>query len=261
MTKNDQLRISLVQADIVWEDIDANLAHFDKLLSQLPPTDVVLLPEMFSTAFSSRAQSLAEPIEGKTLQQVKAWAKQHQCAFIGSFIAAEGDLYYNRGFFVKPDGDTTYYDKRHLFLGGEETNFTPGTSFPIISYKDWNIALCICYDLRFPVWLRNTKLRYDMLAVIAEWPSNRQYIFEHLLVARAIENQAYVCACNRVGKDDNHLQYTGGSQVIDYRGRVIERLTDHQEEIKTIVLEKEPLLNMRQKVPIWRHADSFEIKE
>ncbi|MEE0972720.1 MAG: nitrilase-related carbon-nitrogen hydrolase, partial [Paludibacteraceae bacterium] len=161
-----------------------------------------------------------------------------------------------------PHGEVQIQDKRHLYAhGGEDLFFQPAHERHIFEYKGVKILLLVCYDLRFPVWLRNTKLRYDVLAVIAEWPSNRQYIFEHLLVARAIENQAYVCACNRVGKDDNHLQYTGGSQVIDYRGRVIERLTDHQEEIKTIVLEKEPLLNMRQKAPIWRHADSFEIKE
>jgi predicted amidohydrolase len=257
MESAEQLRISLVQADIAWEDTHANLMHFDQLLSGLPPTDVVVLPEMFSTAFSSNAQALAEPIDGPTMQQVKQWAAQYQCAFVGSFIACENNLYYNRGFFTEPDGTTHFYDKRHLFFGGEETYFTAGTTPTIVSYKGWNIALSICYDLRFPVWLRNYHLKYDILMVVAEWPTNRQYIFDHLLIARAIENQAYVCACNRIGKDGNHLQYVGGSQVIDYRGKVLKRLTDHTEEVETVVLEKYPLESMREKAPVWKHADAF----
>lgn len=259
METAQQLRISIVQADIAWEDTHANLAHFDSLLTTLPPTDVVLLPEMFSTAFSSNAQALAEPTNGTTMQTVLGWAKKYQCAFIGSFIAVEQGKYYNRGFLVEPNGTTHFYDKRHLFIGGEETYFTPGQAPLIVSYQGWNIALCICYDLRFPVWLRNYHLKYDLLAVIAEWPTNRQYIFDHLLIARAIENQAYVCACNRIGKDGNHLQYQGGSQVIDYRGRVIQRLTDHTEEIKTVCLERYPLESMREKAPVWKHADAFAI--
>lgn len=257
MEKAEQLRISLVQADIVWEDTPANLAHFNQLLTTLPPTDVVVLPEMFSTAFSSHAQALAEPMDGPTLTQVHAWAQQYQCAFVGSFIATENNRYYNRGFLIEPNGNAHFYDKRHLFFGGEEMYFTPGEQPTIVTYKGWNIALSICYDLRFPVWLRNYQLKYDILMVVAEWPTNRQYIFDHLLIARAIENQAYVCACNRIGKDGNHLQYQGGSQVIDYRGRVIKRLTDHTEEIQTVVLEKYPLESMREKAPVWKHADAF----
>lgn len=259
MENTEQLRISIVQADIAWEDTQANLARFDQMLTALPPTDVVLLPEMFSTAFSSNAQALAEPTNGTTMQTVLGWANKYQCAFIGSFIAVEAGKYYNRGFLVEPNGTTHFYNKRHLFIGGEETYFTPGKEPLIVHYKGWNIALCICYDLRFPVWLRNYHLKYDLLAVIAEWPTNRQYIFDHLLIARAIENQAYVCACNRIGKDGNHLQYQGGSQVIDYRGKVLQRLTDHTEEIKTVTLEKYPLESMREKAPVWKHADAFTI--
>ncbi len=259
MQTSEQLRVSIIQADIAWEDTHANLAHFEALLEQLPATDIVVLPEMFSTAFSSNATQLAEPSNGTTLQTVQKWATRHQCAFIGSFIAQEDHHYYNRGFFVLPDKTTYFYDKRHLFLGGEELYFTPGKQNLIVPYKGWNIALCICYDLRFPVWLRNNQLQYDVLMVIAEWPTNRQSIFETLLAARAIENQAYVCACNRIGIDGNQLQYSGGSQVIDYRGRIIERFTDNTEEIRTIVLNKEGLENMRKKMPTYRHADNFTI--
>lgn len=255
----EKLRISLVQADIVWEDTAANLAHFDKLLTTLTETDMVVLPEMFSTAFSSNAQALAEPNDGPTMQHVKQWAAQYQCAFIGSFIATENNHYYNRGFLVEPNGVTHFYDKRHLFFGGEETYFTAGKQPTVVSYKGWNIALSICYDLRFPVWLRNYQLKYDILVVVAEWPTNRQYIFDHLLVARAIENQAYVCACNRIGKDGNHLQYQGGSQVIDYRGRVLKRLTDYTEEIQTVTIEKYPMESMREKAAVWKHADAFTL--
>ncbi len=261
MSMKEELRISLVQADIVWEDTSANLAHFEQLLTTLPATDVVLLPEMFSTAFSSNAQQLAEPTNGATMQAVRRWAAMYDCAFFGSFIAEENGHYYNRGFFVEPNGKTTFYDKRHLFLGGEAACFTAGKEQTVVSYLGWNLALAICYDLRFPVWLRNNQLRYDALLVVAEWPSNRQHIFENLLMARAIENQAYVCACNRVGHDNNFLQYTGGSQVIDYKGRIIERLPDLQESIKTIVLTKEPMQKMRQKLPMWQDSDSFSITD
>ena len=259
METSEQLRVSIVQADIAWEDSHTNLAHFDQLLQQLPATDIVVLPEMFSTAFSSNATQLAETNNGTTIQTVQKWANQHQCVFVGSFIAQENNHYYNRGFFVFPDGTTHFYDKRHLFLGGEETYFTPGENNLILSYIGWNLSLAICYDLRFPVWLRNQQLQYDVLLVIAEWPTNRQTVFETLLAARAIENQAYVCACNRVGIDGNQLQYSGGSQVIDYRGRVLERFTDHTEEIRTLVLNKEGLENMRKKMPTWKHADNFTL--
>ena len=259
METSQQLRVSIVQTDIAWENTHANLAHFDTLLQQLPSTDIVVLPEMFSTAFSSNAPLLAEPNNGITIQTVQKWAAAYQCAFVGSFIAQENNHYYNRGFFILPDKTTHFYDKRHLFVGGEETYFTPGEKNLIVSYKGWNLSMAICYDLRFPVWLRNHHLQYDVLLVIAEWPTNRQNIFETLLAARAMENQVYVCACNRIGIDDNQLQYSGGSQVIDYRGRVLERFTDHTEEIRTVILNKEGLENMRKKMPTWKHADNFTL--
>lgn len=261
MSTKEELRISLVQADIAWEDTPTNLAHFEQLLTTLPATDVVLLPEMFSTAFSSNAKALAESTDGPTVQTVRKWAALYGCAFFGSFIAEENGHYYNRGFFIEPNGNTTFYDKRHLFLGGEAACFTPGKEQTVVSYLGWNLALAICYDLRFPVWLRNNQLRYDALLVIAEWPANRQAIFENLLMARAIENQAYVCACNRIGTDNNFLEYIGGSQAIDYRGKIIERLPDQQTCIKTVVLSKEPLQKMRQKLPMWQDGDSFSITD
>lgn len=241
--------------DIAWEDVNANLKHTEELLKGLEVSDIVVLPEMFSTAFSTSATQLAEPIDGPTIRAVSLWAKQYDSLFIGSFIAEENGKFYNRGFAVFPDGKKLFYDKRHLFLGGEEKFFTPGEKELIFNYHGWNINIAICYDLRFPVWLRNKNLKYDLLILVAEWPANRQYIFDNLLISRAIENQAYVCACNRIGKDGNFLSYTGGSTCIDFKGKIIGRLEDNKEEIKRFTIEKYPLESNREKAPVWKHAD------
>lgn len=259
MEKQEELRVRVVQSDIIWENKEANLNHYIDLLSKADDgkTDIILLPEMFSTGFSMNAKQLAENNDGPTMKLAQSWAKQYNAAIIGSFIAQEDGLFYNRGFAAMPNGKTYFYDKRHLFIGGEKQIFTPGNTHLTIAYKGWNIALSICYDLRFPVWLRNKDCAYDLMLCMAEWPSNRQYIFEHLLIARAIENQSYVCACNRVGVDGNLLSYIGGSVLIDYKGKVKERCTDNVEEIRTFTLLKYPLESHREKVPVWKDGDSF----
>lgn len=251
----ESLNISLVQMDVIWEEIKANLNHVEELLKELPKSDIVVLPEMFSTAFSISASKLAEKNDGITMTTVSNWAKQYNSLFVGSFIAEEDGCYYNRGFAVFPNGNKLFYDKKHLFLGGEERIFTAGKKPLIFEYEGWKINLSICFDLRFPIWLRNKDLKYDLLILVAEWPVNRQYIFDNLLVARAIENQTYVCACNRVGKDYNHLSYSGGSACIDYKGKVISRLEYNKEEIRTFTIDKQPMENFRAKFPFWKSAD------
>ena len=253
METAQQLRISIVQADIAWEDTHANLAHFDSLLTTLPPTDVVLLPEMFSTAFSSNAQALAEPTNGTTMQTVLGWAKKYQCAFIGSFIAVEQGKYYNRGFLVEPNGTTHFYDKRHLFIGGEETYFTPGQAPLIVSYKGWNIALCICYDLRFPIWSRN-RGDYDMIIYVASWPTPRVEAWKALLTARAIENQCYVAGVNRVGCDPSN-EYSGGSRLIDPYGNIISACEDGVQTTASAEIDMVLLDAFREKFPVLNDSD------
>lgn len=251
----ETLNISLLQLDVIWEDIKANLNHVEELLKDLPESDIVVLPEMFTTAFTICATSLAETNDGPTMQTVSKWAKHYNSLFIGSFIAKEGECYYNRAFAVFPDGNKVFYDKRHLFLGGEERIFTAGKESLVFNYEGWNINLAVCFDLRFPTWLRNKDLKYDLLILVAEWPTNRQFAFDTLLLARAIENQSYVCACNRVGKDNNHLSYSGGSVCIDYKGRVIDKAEDGKEEIRTFTIDKQPMVKFREKFPFWKSAD------
>lgn len=255
------LNISLVQADILWEDRTGNLARFDELLLKLPPeTNLVVLPEMFSTAFSANARELAEPMDGPTMTMVKTWVQRHQAAFVGSFIAKDGDAFYNRGFALLPDGRSYFYDKHHLFIGGEKASFSPGDGRTQFEYLGWQISYAICYDLRFPVFLRNRKDNpYDLMLIVAEWPQNRQYILDHLAIARAIENQAYLCLCNRIGDDGNLLSYAGGSCLIDFKGKVKARCTDHAEEICSYSIDRYPLESHREKAPVWRDADEFDL--
>lgn len=251
----ESLNISLLQTDVIWEDIVANLNHVEELLQNLPESDIVVLPEMFTTAFTVSAASLAEKSDGITMQTVSKWAKDYNSLFIGSFIAEEEGKYYNRAFAVFPNGEKLFYDKKHLFIGGEERIFTAGKKPLVFSYEGWNISLAICFDLRFPTWLRNKDLKYDLLIFVAEWPANRQFAFDTLLTARAIENQSYVCACNRVGTDNNHLSYLGGSVCIDYRGRTIDKAEEGKEEIRTFTIDKLQMEKFREKFPFWKSAD------
>ena len=241
--------------DVIWEDINANLNHVEELLKKLPESDIVVLPEMFTTAFTISAPALAENNDGITIQKVSKWAKTYNSLFVGSFIAEDNGHYYNRAFAVFPSGDKLFYDKRHLFLGGEERIFTAGKEPLVFEYEGWNINLAICFDLRFPTWLRNNNLKYDLLLLVAEWPVNRQFAFDTLLLARAIENQAYVCACNRVGKDNNHLSYSGGSVGIDYKGKIIDKAEEGKEEIRTFTIDKQKMESFREKFPFWKSAD------
>lgn len=257
----EELRISIIQADILWENIDGNLSKFEQRLAMMQnPGDVIVLPEMFTTGFSTNAKNLAENTRGRTMETVMRWAEQYEALVCGSFIACDEGKYYNRGFMARPEGHVAYYDKKHLFIGGEKEIFTPGSGQCLINYEGWNIAFCICYDLRFPVWNRYTSdFDYDLFICVAEWPTNRQENFETLLKARAIENQSYVCACNRVGSDENYLHYSGGSQIIDFKGNVLCRCRDNRDEIMNYAIKKYPLESNREKFPVGDDADKFVI--
>lgn len=256
------MRISLIQSDIIWEHKTANLLYYESLLSGLTgKTEVAILPEMCTTGFSMHPELLAETLEGETIDAFKRMAAGFGFAVAGTFIGKDATHSYNRAFFIQPNGHVDVYDKRHLFrMGDEGQHYTSGTSKKIVSYLGWNIRLAVCYELRFPVWLRNVKNDYDLLLVMANWPESRQHVWTSLLTARALENQAYVCGVNRVGTDANGVVYSGGSQLVNAYGTA---LTDSDQEgvcIQTLDLNLEELHRFRRKFPVWKDADVFEIR-
>lgn len=256
----DILRISLIQTDIRWEDKPGNLIETERILTQLKgKTDLVVLPEMFTTGFSMNSAELAESNYGTTVSTLREWAQSFDFALTGSFIAGEGGKFYNRGFFITPE-NAWFYDKRHLFrMSNEGEHFHAGNAPLTVFYKGWNISLQICYDLRFPVWCRNVNNAYDLMVVTASWPAVRQHPWEILLQARAIENQAYVAGVNRVGTDPTGTYYKGGSLVADMKGNVIAKAPDADPYVLTVELSAEKLHSFRKKFPAWMDADSFEL--
>ena len=253
------LKLSLVQCALVWEKPDDNRSHIQHLLDTSSiDSDIIILPEMFTTGFSMSAKALAEPFEGPTLKWMKEMADKFQSAICGSVIISENGMYFNRFIWVQPDGKIHYYDKRHLFtLAEEEKFYTPGQEKIVFDFKSWKICPLICYDLRFPVWSRNTE-GYDLLIYVANWPSPRAHAWRNLLKSRAIENQCYTIGVNRVGKDDNGLEYLGDSAVIDYNGGVMgENRGD--ETIIQVEIHKQELHSFREKLNFLADRDSFQI--
>ncbi len=259
--KHDKLNISIIQTSLFWEDVSKNLEWFEQKIQACPTeTDIIVLPEMFTTGFSMHAAHLAEIHNGKTINKLKQWASTHNCMFMGSYIAIENNQLFNRGFAVLPNHDAFYYDKKHLFtMSGEDKVFTSGNQHTTISFNGWNIALFICYDLRFPVWLRNINNHYDILVLVANWPESRKDAFNTLLKARAIENSCYVCASNRIGIDGYGTQFSGNAQIIDYKGNILAMGTEHTDDIVSYSINKKSLDEFRQKFPVWKDADQFTL--
>jgi predicted amidohydrolase len=253
-----QLHITLIQADIVWEDVQANLANYEKKIAAIEGAKhVVVLPEMFSTGFSMAPERLAEPMDGRSVTWMADMAVKYRCILTGSLIIEEEGKYYNRMLWVQPDGRIGFYDKRHLFAyAGEDKHYTPGDTRQIAQVNGWKVNLQICYDLRFPVWARNTDGAYDILLYVANWPQQRSLAWKTLLQARAIENMCYVVGVNRVGEDGKGHQYTGDSSVF---GPLGETLWQHSgtEATQTIMLDKATLKNARQSLPFLADADKF----
>jgi predicted amidohydrolase len=251
------LKVALVQTDLVWENKRLNLSNIEKSIDLLPAdVDVIILPEMFNTGFSMKPAPIAETMEGDTLQWMKKIAHQKNAALTGSVIIAENNGFYNRLIWMLPDGNFSYYDKKHLFtLAGEQNFYKAGNTRLIIEYKGWKICPVICYDLRFPLWLRNTE-NYDCLIVVANWPERRISHWEHLLVARAIENQSYVIGVNRVGTDGNELYYNGSSMVVNPMGKKMLKISD----INTVVvanLKYDQITQIRKDLPFLNDRDQF----
>ena len=259
MTEN--LRISMIQSHIIWEDRDENLGYYGELIRRVSgKTDVAILPETFTTGYSTNVETQADTMDGPTVAAIKGWAKKYKLAVAGSFIAKEDDKYFNRAFFITPEGEEHYYDKRHLFRMGEENlHFTTGDNRLIVNYKGWNICLLVCYDLRYPVWSRNVNNEYDLLIYVANWPEVRKRVWKTLLQARAIENMAYVCGVNRVGIDGKDFKYRGDSMVYDAKGKKLADAGKREETTRTCTLNKKGLNEYRDKFPAWKDADGFSI--
>ncbi len=255
------LRITTIQTQLHWENTAANRTMFEqKMASLINKTDIVVLPEMFSTGFSMKAEKLAETMDGQTVNWLKEQAKKLDTVITGSLIIQENSQYYNRLIWMRPDGSFEIYDKRHLFtMAKEHETYTPGDERLIVECNGWKICPLVCYDLRFPVWARNTDA-YDVLIYTANWPSMRSYAWRTLLQARAIENQAYTIGVNIVGKDGNDLPYQGDTMVIEPSGAEILYHKMHEEDVQTHSLSYEHLQKVRQKLPFLADRDEFEIK-
>lgn len=267
-----KLRISIIQTPLQWEDKRANLDMLQKKIEGIPDNpELIVLPEMFSTGFTMKKESMAETMEGPTVEWMRKTAGKKGAIITGSFIAKEDNdgvtTYYNRLIWMLPTGEYGFYDKRHLFAyGKEDQHYTAGKKRFIASVNKWKVNLQICYDLRFPVWLRQSNYQalqngpeYDLLVVVANWPSVRSLAWKTLLQARAIENQCYVIGVNRTGTDGNGLQYSGESMIVGPLGDSIKILT-MEEDIFSYTLDREKLEEVRLKFPFWRDADEFFIQ-
>ncbi len=256
------MNITLVQTDLVWEDKQANLRNAERIIESIEePTDLIVFPEMFSTGFTVNPQAFAEVENGETLKKLQEWAKKKELAIITSFIVKEGASYFNRAFFIFPNGSYRTYNKRHLFrMGGEDKQYTMGQDRTIVEYKGFRIMLQICYDLRFPVWARNRN-DYDLLVYVANWPAPRSQAWETLLKARAIENQSYLVGVNRIGDDGNGLAHSGNSALINFKGEEESCFKPNKEQYLTYTISKNDLDAFRQKFPTFLDADDFSISE
>ena len=256
-----ELNLSIIQTNLSWEDKSANLNSLSKKINELPSeSEIVILPEMFTTGFSMHPESLAETMDGTSVQWMKEKAGQHNIVLSGSLIIEEDGEYLNRSITVFPDGRMYTYDKRHLFRMGEENHhYTGGNKRMIFTYNNWRIFPLICYDLRFPVWSRN-RGDYDLLFYIANWPESRRHVWKSLLVARALENQVYVVGVNRIGSDGMGLTYAGDSMVIDPKGKIISTTEPYVESSETVTLSLSELNRFREKFPVEKDADDFELK-
>lgn len=253
------LRISLLQWDLAWEKPEQNLLMAEKLLGKMLPTDVVVLPEMFTTGFTMNAQSVAEEMSGNAVKWMQNQARTHEALITGSLIIKEKNSFYNRAIIAYPDGNIDFYDKRHLFsYAGEDGVFSPGNRLLTIDFKEWKIKVLICYDLRFPVWSRNTD-DTDVLIYVANWPKMRAYAWNQLLRARAIENLSYVAAVNRIGIDGKEIPYQGDTQLIDFSGKVMANLKD-KEGILNVTLDRPELTAFRKRFPFLNDRDKFSVE-
>lgn len=267
----DQLKLSIIQANLIWENAQKNRHSFERKIEAIKQTDLILLPEMFSTGFTMNTVQYAEEMEGKSMEWMHKMAKQKKAVVCGSLIIREKNHYFNRLIWMKNDGSYETYDKRHLFrMANEDDHFTSGKKRLVVELNGWKICPLVCYDLRFPVWSRNqfetdrktyAEASYDLLIYIANWPKPRVEAWEKLLYARAIENQCYVAGVNRIGTDDNQVEYNGGSLLIDAKGSRIWKAKNEEEKTITLSISKKELKDFRTKFPVGMDGDKFDLKE
>ena len=257
----ENLKIALIQYPIFWEEKEKNFDYLDSKISTLPEDiDILVLPEMFNTGFTMQSAKFAESMNGKSIEKLKYWSKLMSICICGSLIIEEDGKFFNRLIWVDKNQNIQTYDKRHLFgLGEEDKNFSPGKDRLIVEEKGWKICPMICYDLRFPVWTRNINAQYDLLIFVANWPSKRIHHWNALIPARAIENQSYVVAVNRIGKDGNAIEHNGQSQIVHPNGDVL--IKSEKEEILIFNLEEMELKKNRRIFPFLKDMDSFSIDD
>ncbi|GAA3909096.1 amidohydrolase [Halomonas cibimaris] len=263
-----QLTVSLIQSDLRWEDPAANRRRLERQLGDLggDDTDVIVLPEMFATGFTMNARKMAEPMgQSPSVAWLCQQAKARGCVMTGSIAVEENGQHYNRLIWARPDGELTVYDKRHLFrMAGEHERYAPGTARPVVEYKGVRLLLSVCYDLRFPVWLRQQPaageaFEYDALLCVANWPAPRRHAWRTLLQARAIENLSYVIGVNRVGESGNGLAYSGDSMLVNFKGEALLDPPVDTAGIYTGTLDGDALSAFRDKFPAWQDADHFQL--
>ncbi len=257
---SDNLNIALIQTALVWENPQQNRTNFSEKIENIKePVDLVILPEMFTSGFTMQPSHVAETMQGETISWLTSLASKKQFAITGSLVIEEDGNFYNRMVFVHPNGKIEHYDKRHRFtLAGEHKVYTAGSKKIIVDYKGWKICPLVCYDLRFPVWSRNT-VDYDVLIYVANWPAPRITAWDTLLKARAIENMCYCVGVNRVGTDDNNHEYSGHSAVYDVLGTRVDTIPFYEEAIEIITLKKEHISNYRSKLNFLSDQDQFSI--
>ncbi|SEP88285.1 amidohydrolase [Flavobacterium urocaniciphilum] len=253
------MKTALIQTHLIWENPEANRSLFEDKINSISDTiDLIVLPEMFTSGFTMNPSTVAETMEGKTISWLREMAKSKNCAITGSLVIQENNNFHNRMVFVFPTGEVQHYDKRHLFtLAGEEKVYTAGTEKLIVEYKGWRICPLVCYDLRFPVFSRNTE-NYDLLIYVASWPQPRINAWDILLKARAVENLSYTIGVNRVGTDQNNLEYNGHSQVVDELGNYV-LSPQENDEIFIVELDKNKMLETRNRLNFLNDKDNFQL--
>ncbi len=250
------LRVTLIQSNLHWENISANLEMFSEKINAIAETDLIVLPETFTTGFSMNPK-FAEAMDGSAVEWMRKFANEKGCVVCGSLMINDDGRFYNRLVWMQPDGEFLTYDKRHLFCISDEPKFfTAGEERLIVELNGWKICPLICYDLRFPVWARNHNAEYDILLYVANWPERRNVAWKTLLPARAIENQAYVIGVNRVGVDEKNISHTGDSMAIDALGKTL-YYKEHEEDVATIELNYEEFKKVREQLPFLNDADDF----
>ncbi len=253
----EDLKITLIQPEIIWEDVQGNLKKYSDIIDRIGETDVIILPEMFTTGFSMQSEKLSERMDGISVNWMKNIAKDKNASVLGSLIIEDNGKIYNRAVWVFPNGKFEFYDKRHLFTMGQETkHYSHGNEKNIIEFRGWKFCPLICYDLRFPVWSRNAE-NYDVLIYMANWPSPRHHAWKNLLVARAIENQSYCIGVNRVGTDGAGLSYFGDSGLVNSKG--FEEFLGTKEAVKTFNLSYSELHDFRNNFPLLNDKDNFQV--